>query len=364
MRAPFRMGILMFDTWPGEGVCFGMPHDTYLRMGGLSFSSAKYALISGMDVWARSSLNPQPEEREQSLYTDLGAAYHARIIEGPEEFAARFAPTLRPEDYPDALVSADDLRSKLRELGAAKVGTRKADMAAALRSLGYEGPIWDELIAEYEAKHSGKTLLDQRLIDRIEYAAAMIERHPDLGPIFRGGFGEVAIFWRESQTGCPMKAKLDKLHLRAIADLKSFSNPQLRSLERAIPYIIAAKKYYLQAAIYIDAVRAARRMWREKTGLFVARAGAPHPTPEWLDRWASQPDDPSFVFVFQQTGTAPVTKGRRLPAGNIMSIGEIEYLTAARRVMEWHQRFGSDPWIDDEPIMDLDDSEFPAFVGM
>ena len=347
--------------WPGEGVAFGLPFQSYLDAGGLSFSLAKSA-ITPLDVWTRLPANPHREVEEPSFHKELGAAYHARICEGREAFAERFVADLDPADYPDALRTNDELKAELVRLGV-KPPTTKAAMIEALEAAGYQGQIWQRLREEFDRKNAGKVFLEAKQIERIEWAAAMIERHPHLAPVFRGGFSEVSIFWREPESGCPMKARLDKLHMKAIVDLKSFSNPYGKTFEREVAYAIAARKYYLQAAIYIDAVRAARRMWREKSGFYIAGEGAAHPNPDWLDQWAAIEDDPAFIFVFQQTGVAPVARGYRMPRGNVLSIGAIEYAEIARRVMEWSRAYGDDPWVDDAPIVELQDLDFPAFLG-
>src|SRR3546814_14526079 len=63
---------------------------------------------------------------------------------------------------------------------------------------------------------------------------SMIEKHPDLSKAFSGGHPEVSIFWQDEQTGISCKARLDYLKARAIVDLKTFSNPLSKPIDKAI----------------------------------------------------------------------------------------------------------------------------------
>lgn len=331
------------------GVYFDLDEDAYHAHPALSNSGIKHLLISPMDFWARCSwLNPDAESEETS-FMELGSAYDCRIIEGSEAFYGRYAPALAPEDYPDALRTQDDLKEALTDMELKRSGS-KAEMIERLIDHGYGGPIWNLLLQDHEREHEGKTLLNPDQIRRIEIAAAMIEKHPDLCKAFTGGYPQVSIIWNDEATGCPMKARLDYLKIRATVDLKTFSNPQGKPVDRAVTWSMATQKYHIQVAVYDEAVEAAKSL----------PVFGEH-DPEWMDKLRASKDR-RFLFVFQQTGIAPVARGYEVPKGLVYDCGKIVVRQAKEQYVRFMEQFGTDPWIDVADIRTMEDLEFPLFM--
>lgn len=355
-----RAVLALPEGFPGEGIHFGMPEDEYHAVPALSNSGIKKLLVSNMNYWADQSwLNPEWEPSE-SPFMDLGAAYHARIVEGREAFQARYAPSLDQARWPDAIRTMDELRAALEAADPkAKKSGSKAELTARLLALDPSAIIWDTIQAEYEADHEGKSFLSPKQIARIEIAAAMIEKHPQLCKAFTGGHPEVSIFWVDKETGVPCKARLDYLKTKAIVDLKSFGNQRDRPVEKAIYYAVAERKYHIQVAWYFEAVERVREIVRER-GMAVVHG--PQPSQQWFDLWLGAPE-PDFLFVFQQTGPAPVARGYKFPRNLTFDVGRMQANEAKRRWAECWQTYGTDPWLDIADLGEFDSALFPAFIA-
>ena len=342
---------------PAPGIYFGLPEAVYHAVPALSNSGIKWLMVSPMDFWARSHLNPDYEPEEKDCFT-LGTAYDVRITEGKGAFYGRYAAALDPEDHPDALTTADDLRAALRDAGA-KVGGNKPDLIARLIEVNpaLAANIWDVMLDDHLKHHEGKILLDQDTISKVEIAAAMVEHHPQLSKAFTGGYPQVSIFWTCPETGCPMKSRFDYLKTRAIVDLKTMANPHGKPIDRAVTYEMASRRYHIQAAVYQEAVEALKAMIRQD------RESAVHgePEPSWVDGLAAA-NEHAFLFVFLQTGVAPVARGYQFPKGLVFDCGKIVVREMKARYVEYLDRFGESPWVDTTEIRSFADEEFPVFM--
>ena len=121
-------------------------------------------------------------------------------------------------------------------------------------------------------------------------------------------------------------------------------------IDRAIERTIASMRYSIQHVVYEEAAEAAKAM-----------IGADHD--DWAQRWAVTPQA-EFLFVFQATGLAPVTRGVVMPRENMGIYG-----VTKRRVEELKRVFiancevyGCEPWLDIQPVRYLDDSELPVWA--
>lgn len=330
---PFNPGDL-----PPPGAYYGLPETIYHAAPALSSSGIGWLMVSNPDFWFNSFLNPNPPENQDTKATIGGTAYHKRILEGSAAFNAAYAPDLSRDDHPDALVTADDIRRQLRELGL-PVGGTKPELINRLRDAG-RYPIWDDLYASYVEAQNGRILLPQQQINEIEIAAAMIEKHPDLSKAFRGGEPEVSIFWVDGDTGVPMKARIDYLKRGAVVDLKTFSNPLRRPVDRVLASAMASGRYHIQATLYMEAVAVAAQ-----------------------NGWVDGLPDRQFLFVFQQSGNVPLARGKLFPKGSTFQVANLQIREAILRFKECRERFGNDPWIDDTPLVEFDDTEFPAYIA-
>lgn len=339
------------------GVYFGMPEERYHSALALSASGIKNLRISTLDWWARSVLNPDYAD-EESEAKEIGKAYHKRIVEGQAAFDALYAAEIDPAEYPTALRTNEEIATAIVEAGGPEKGLsgkRKAQVIELLLTYDPEALIWERLVAAHNEQHSGKIMLRAPLIHRIEVAAAMIEKHPQLCKAFTGGMPEVSVFWVDEGTGTPCKARLDYLKSRAIVDLKSFENSIGLPVRKAIARAVASYRYHLQAAFYLEAAEIARGLIAEgrvfgdvDTSFLKALHDAGERT--WL-------------WVFQQKGVAPLARGMVLPPGITLDIARAEIDEAKHKFARCWRDFGTDPWLDIEDIGTFDSTEFPAFIA-
>ena len=207
----------------------------------------------------------------------------------------------------------------------------------------------------YEQEHEGKTFLAQKLLDKIELAAAMIEKHPDLSKAFSGGMPEVVICWICPVIGIPCKARLDYLKPKAIVDLKTFGNAQGKPIDIAIARELASRGYHRQAAWYDDGAQQIKSLMDAGQ----VYGDAPH---DYLSKLYAA-HEKTFLFVWQAKGVAPLARGKTLPReGTTFRIGQTECETAKQTFRTYTEKFGKLPWIDETKIEAIDDTEIPPWA--
>lgn len=243
----------------------------------------------------------------------------------------------------------------------------KADWIDQLLRLDPEARVWDRIMSDHLAQHEGKVMISPKDDRRVQVAAAMISKHPDAGKLLKGGYAEVSLFWYCPRTGVPMKARIDYLRLSATVDLKTFSNKTGKPIDRAIEHTIANYRYNLQHCIYDEGVREVRNLLRRNGVLSIYDFD--DPTSEeakrrqsFCERWAMQDDPPAFVFIFQQSGMAPVTRVKTMPRQMVFSVTNAQ---ATKLKLAWAncvQTYGNDPWLDLEPISEIDDDAIPGWA--
>jgi hypothetical protein len=308
-------------------------------------------------------------------------------MEGRDEFERRFA--LYPEKPDGCLTSTEEITAAIIEAGGqpqtrietgqmkisrgkevpATRAAKKDDLIEQLLLIKPDALIWSRIEAEYMAENEGKMFITADQLLRIEKAGRMIEDDPNLRKAFSGGYAEVSLFWRCPKTGVPMKARADYLKVKALVDLKSYANQQGLTPERAIGKAIASNRYALQPSVYYEGVAEVRRMVREGSGTVkVCGDHTPAETEammEWALRWAAHDEraEPTqFLFVFQMTGKAPITRGlwwpragtHKIVADNIVEQSKRKFRLAA-------EQFGTDTWLDIAPIYDLNDDDVPGY---
>ena len=363
-------------AFPTPGIYFGMPEEEYHSIHACSASGIKNLSVSSMDYWAQSLLNPEKEEdsgKDSGKLTpkQLGCAYHAFIVEGEAVFNERYAVALDKDEVRKRCdeagltfcVTIADIRAAIDAAGAKPKGTSKDALADQLLDLDAAAIVWDKLLNEHAEANEGKLMISPVMYRRIRIADAMITKDPQLKDAFSGGHAEVSIFWYDEKTGIPMKARLDYLKMNHLIDLKSFGNQQGKPVQRAIDMAISNNKYFIPVVIYLEAIEAAKKMVRDAPkfkkpvfegghnadGKWCHRLAVPALI-EWCWTWAHQPQ-PDVLFIFQQTGIAPVTRGRIMPTAGayVVTQGAVQYLK--RKWRRCAETYGKDPWVDFEPVV-------------
>ena len=357
--------------FPEPGIYFGMSDAKYHGIHACSASGLKKLAASSMDYWADSILNPErDDERERKDYFDFGNAIHCLVLEGEEAYARRYVVGL--EKPADVLETADQIKARIAELKW-KPLTRSADGSRAakkedwieqLLSIEPKARIWDRMKAEFDAANAGREIVTHKIDRRVRIAARMIAAHPELKTAFTGGYPEVAVFYHCPETGAPMKAKFDYLKMRVIVDLKSFANRGGMPIDRAIERTIASMRYNVQHVVYDQAAEEIRKVIRERGTMAIYHCDCPsvgvyEARQAFTMRWAEQTEPPAFMFVFQQTGTAPVTRGKIMPRGTVFSVTRSRVEMLKRKWVECAKTFGTDPWIDIAPVDTIDDAAIP-----
>ncbi len=350
-----------------DGVYFGLPDEVYHAQPRLSASGIKNLLVSPMDFWARSWLNPMPKnEDDEPEWATKGKAYHKRICEGREAFYAQYVAELDPKAFPDALFKQAHLKAACKELEL-KVGGNNDELIERLIGAGYAGKIWDILVDEHADANRGKTMLPVDWIYDIELAAACIENSPTLSKCFTGGFSEVSVMWtaeveRDDGSGelfpVSMKMRCDYLKPAAIVDLKTFANKMSKPIDRAVYFDMAARKYHIQTAVYYAGMLRVKALIESGK---VNVVSGPNPTAAWLEAVAKH--EKQFLFVYQQKGVAPVASGYLMPANlGLISVGNAQVREAQQAFHDHLEHFGTLPWIVDRPLSQIGDNDLPQFA--
>jgi hypothetical protein len=337
-----------------DGVYFQMPQEQYHALPFLSASGIKNLLISPMDFWARSWMNPlkdiDEDAGDEPEWKITGNAYHARILEGRAAFEARYAATF---DAPDGcLKTIDDIKEHLeKKFGIDTKGCKsKNDYIVKLRAVDSETPLYDEVRADYLKEHEGKEFMSHKAITRIELSAAMIENHPHINKCFRGGYPEVSVVWTEG--GIRFKSRFDYVKAKSLVDLKTFANMMNKPIDGAIYSAMASRKYHIQASLYLRAVHQAQSL----------PVIGESPNADWLEQFRAT-EQHEFWFVFQQKGVAPLARLKRFTRGSLWSCGEVALDEGISRYKLYLDKYGTNlPWVDDSAPEDFDDSMFPAYT--
>lgn len=242
----------------------------------------------------------------------------------------------------------------------------KDDLADQLLALDPDALVWEKMLAAHREANPGKQFIDAKTERRVRIAARMILAHPEITQAVKGGYPEVSIFYHCPETGVPVKVRMDYLKMRMIVDLKSFNNAAEKPIDRAIEQTIASRKYNMQHCLYEEAVMVARQMVRERDGYAIHLCGPSdaigRETVEWCQKWAKQMEPPAWLFVFQQTGLAPVTRGKLMPRGTVFSVTRSRIAALKREWAESAAKYGTLPWVDDVPIDEIEDEAIPLYA--
>lgn len=394
---PLEMPMIEGTPDPLEpGIYFDMPDEVYHKIPAFSCSLAKLLLASPTIGWASSWLNPKKEESKKDHLT-VGKAYHAMILEGVKAYEARFYPMPEKSDYPEALEKVDQVKAAIEarnekpvsrvdapDLGEGKTrAAKKEDWVAQLAALDRSVEIWEVIKAKHEKRARGRDLISVEDDHQIRVAARMINQDPQLAQAFKGGWAEVTLIWRDERQGVLCKCRTDYLKLKGVVDLKSFANKNDRSIRNSIIREVAQYRMSLQPAHYLPGIEAVRKLvrehgasvvhnWRLEQERALETEGLANSVDlyderhsdqtTWAMRWAAYQEPDRWLWVFQQKGEAPVTRGLYHPlGGSIHSISQMMIVTALRTFREFTETFGVEPWLDLEEIGELTDEDIPAW---
>jgi hypothetical protein len=299
-------------------------------------------------------MNPQ-HERWTSKFMDWGEAFHALILEGNDVFERRYFRGPSKGDYPNLMVTMDDMKKWLLQRGFAQTG-KKEELVKRVVSADPAAPVWDEIVRRHEVLAEGRILLDAKTYDVVKLSANMITKNPSCAKAFTGGYPEVSIFATTRQ-GVRLKARIDYLRFHANVDLKSFRNWRDKPIGKAIKDTVRFSWYDIQASHYL-------RMRGHVPALVKAGHVFGDVSDAWIDRLAKA-DDFRHVWIFYQADGAPIARRfeyLREDPDYESCCREIDI--GIDRYRQHMEVFGTSMWVDvsDPEIITGDD--LPARIGV
>lgn len=301
------------------GIYFGLAEEEYHRDPSLGSSSLKQLFHSPPSYWYGSQWNPRRKVKADTRGQVRGSAMHKLLYESVAAFDRIYVCGPRPDDSMSA---------------AEKGALTKAANASAAKA--------------------GKTLLPADDFDQIVMAHAMITKNPRLADVFKGGAGEVSVFWRAGYV--PLKARLDYLKPRGIGDGKGVANQYEKNFPEACRDAIARYRYDMQAAHYLDGRAMIPRLVAD---------GCVHGDhdAELLKRIAAS-EKWAWQWVFYQTEGAPITWSKILsPQNPMVEFARGHVRAAIENYSANLKQFGTDMWLLIEEPTELYLEEMPGWYG-
>lgn len=266
------------------GVYLGLSNEAYHADPALGSTGCKRLIPSPLDYWWNSPLNPTPdEELGTTPAKKFGSAYHTYVLE----------PSLFKYDIVDG-----------------KTTTKEGCLT--------------------RGEHKKILAMDSR-----------IQKVPEHAQLFKNGFAEVSVFWRDEETGLMCKCRFNYMRLKWITDLKTCSD----SNRRALYYDFPKYGYDISAALYMEGSAQLKRM---------LKAGTAHISGGEAFREFLNVEGERFVFFFQ-CKEAPYI-ARALPmADDIANVGREKFRKALGIYQDNLARHGvTEEW----------DLGFPAFEDL
>ncbi len=335
------------ETAIEPGVYFELPEETYHKIPALSSSGIKRLMGSTMDFWAYSWMNPNKEEDDKETVAKLlGKAHHKALLE-PVMFDDLYMPeVVVEEEQGGALRTIPEMKAYLKKVGAALTGTRP-ELIARIKDIPHSPQIWDDALDDLV---KGRIQLKSATYRNLAQLRAVAQADPVISKSLSGGYPEVSIVWEEAGVLC--KCRLDYWKPKAKVDIKTFGNPFSIPTDRAIIQAMSRYQYFIQAVWYSRGVKAAVKqpeLWRDE--------------PERAEDFGQYVEaDAPFLFVFAQTGPAPVVRARIFPKGGAWEIGESVCDQALVTFKECQLQFGTAPWIDQGWLEYFDTDLFPGWA--
>jgi len=234
----------MNDTQPKglpEGIYFGLDDTQYHEDPALSHSGMTKLLISWPDYWVSSSLNPHRKKFESTPAMDFGKQ-SGMLLTQPKVFHQMYNTHGRSNP------------------------TSKGNWLSSVQ--------WQRLVESVDA-----------IID-----VPIGAQH------FQDGYAEVAVFWRDPSTGIMLRAKFDFLRTFGIIDVK-----RIKAMDDwTIGNAVRDQGLDIQNYLYIEALKAARRMLIEQWLKAVHFHNGTTVDTQWLKELAEE-TDAMFRFLFQRS---------------------------------------------------------------
>ncbi|MDR6954186.1 hypothetical protein J2X65_003554 [Ancylobacter sp. 3268] len=325
------------------GLHLGLAEEAYHADPALGSTSIK-GLATKPCKWQYDRLRPRKDVEPEHLV--WGRAWHCRVLEGKAAFEQRYAKPPRPEDYPDALNTTDQIKDFLRMHGQKLTGN-KPELMARAKEMDDCPAFFDEIFARWSAEHPDHVQLTDRQVQEIEDAVANMERDPTLSSVMTAGSlldgaAEMSVIWVDER-GIRRKCRYDygigptpQRPKSLIVDLKSFTSYKGGSDEEAAIRKVYDEFYDLQTGGYMDGYVAGRAFLSEGQVF-----GIP-PAPGYLESFFNAPGvDWVWIFMRRDNGMIPITLS--IDTEDVMFVEARKTVTAALDTyLAYVARFGVD----------------------
>lgn len=236
-----------------DGVYLGLSEERYFEQDALG-STDMAALWLKKEGWWWQSKHNTFRERGYTKATAFGSAAHVVFLEGQEAFKARFFVEPDRRNFPDLLVTTDDILSAL-ESGGHTLPPKRAskqdvvDYAKVYLSGRY---IWDDILARARRAAGERTTLSAEEAFHLEVMLDAAMADPDMRAVVAADDGvpltEVSVFLTLAD-GLRLRFRFDTILPMLNADLKTIDNFRERDLAYAVSAQIGSSALDVQAAM-------------------------------------------------------------------------------------------------------------------
>ncbi len=142
-------------------------------------------------IYKQSPAHYKYQEQKETKALKFGIAAHSMILE-PDEFNKEFIRGVDVEQYPDALVTQNDMKGWLKDRGQ-KVSGNKPELISRILELEPETHILDSIIEKFNADNEDKTVLSPVDYDGCQSMRETIMKNGDMSSMLTGGFSEYSL---------------------------------------------------------------------------------------------------------------------------------------------------------------------------
>lgn len=211
-------------------------------------------------------------EVEPTKAMELGTSIHKAILE-PDKFDTEYCVKPTIDEHPGALVTAEDIRSQLVNAGL-KLSGSKSEITERLKAHDPSFKFLDEIIKE---AIEGKEVLTPSEFETCKQISKSILESPDIIDLIHKSEKEKQA-WFIHESGCLMIVRIDMFtvskDMAFAVDLKTSRSASRDYFQK----VIWENKLFIQAAIYVDALKALTGLQSELFGWLVCETAAPYST--------------------------------------------------------------------------------------
>lgn len=366
-----------------DGIYLDLPFDDYLAAPRVSSGSLTDMLESPAAYWARSHMNPDREDPEETEAMKLGRAYHCARLE-PARFDDLYVQEIDAEDMPEGALMRDaEYKAALKEVGEAQAKAGETVLQRAQRcAIHCDVPTWHTLRHAWEQRHADRTWLSRKHMAEIKRDAARIRANPELAALIDGGAPEVSILWTDEDTGNQCKCRPDCLGLNHIVHLKTWDAKTAgKPANRAVVDAFRFAGYYRTGWFYLMGLSAMPALEFRKPDGTPDKAIPTRIRHEW-----KTPQNWTTWFLFVRRSGIPDVRAREImyfdlpPGVQEQSINadthrfprsatvlarkaDLEVRRCPQQIAECSEIYGRDgaPWFPRDMIGRIDDNDFSSF---